>query len=119
MRALKWARSLLPLLHVSHQERTPPNELASAAIFVLGCAGLCGMLIWLGPDGFAPGYALFGLGWVVAMEVEDRRGRPRALSIRARPAPRDPQEAARPSAAREEEEGLGSGSPGVQRRGEA
>lgn len=30
------------------------------------------MLIWLGPDGFAPGHVLFGLGWIVAMEVEDR-----------------------------------------------
>jgi hypothetical protein len=26
----------------------------------------------LGPDGFAPGYALYGLGWIIAMEVEDR-----------------------------------------------
>lgn len=72
---------------VPDSEKTNPIELVSAGIFVLGCMGLCAMLIWLGADGFAPGFALYALGWIVAMEVEDRyrhRWKRRRL-LKARP----------------------------------
>jgi hypothetical protein len=49
-------------------------EAVSASIFALGCLGLCAMLVWLGPEGIVPGHVLFGVGFIVAMEVSDRAG---------------------------------------------
>jgi hypothetical protein len=79
-------------------KRPPLNQLVSATIFSMGCLGMCGMLILWGPEGFAPGYAIFGLCFIAAMEAEHRlagRGQSGArnspgLAHRANPPTIDP-----------------------------
>lgn len=63
---------------MADRHRTISTELASAGVFGMGCLGLCALVIELGPDGVALGFASYVAGLIIATELADRRGpRPR------------------------------------------
>jgi hypothetical protein len=64
--------------------RPRTSERLAAGIFALGCLGMCG---GAGSLGLALGFAAYGVGWVIAMEIEDRLARPSARLIGLRAAP--------------------------------
>ena len=43
----------------------------AGVVFTLGCLTPAVMMIWLGLDGFAPGFVLYAIGWALAMALQD------------------------------------------------